>query len=228
LLRGEAEMRGNRKDTDWWRQQWRAATSEFEKRFWLFRVLAAAQTKVVIDLGAEIDQAVGALSPKHYRAMEAAVRAFQQSSLARGLVLQEALRLAQVTYSGRTLWLLRLAATEGSVEHIDRKLLDAFGELLVPGMGDRRSLMRVLGNHKTVPIDFLENARCVLPAGDWAGNVKLGAMRSATAKRVLERPEAWPLEVVDRAIQQSAAQLSKLPPVSELAQRNHWFDPPEG
>ena len=86
--------------------------------------------------------------------------------------------------------------------------------------------MRVLGNHKTVPINSLENARGVLHAGSWAGEVKLGAMKIATAKRVLEHPEGWPLEVVDRAVQQSAAQLAKLPPVSELAMRNRWFDPP--
>lgn len=157
--------------------------------------------------------------------MEAAVQAFQQSSLARTLVLQEALRRAQVTYSGRTLWLLRSVSTEGARDQIDKKLQGAFAELLTPGMGDRRPLMRVLGNHKTVPIDSLENARGVLPAGGWAGEVKLGAMKVATGKRVLEHPEAWPLEVADRAIQQSAAQLAKLPPVSELAVRHRWFDP---
>jgi len=80
-------------------------------------------------------------------------------------------------------------------------------------------------HHKTIPIDSLEHARSALPAGVLAGNVKLGAMKAATVKRVLAHPEAWPLEVVDRAIQQAAAQLSKLPSVGELAERNRWFDP---
>lgn len=226
VLRGESEMRGSRKEVDWWRQQWGATTNDFEKRCWLFRILTAAQTQAVLDLGAEIDAATAGLSPKHYRAMEAAVQAFQQSSLARTLVLQESLRRAQVTYSGRTIWLLRLVSTEGAIEQIDKKMQGAFAELLAPGMGDRRPLMRVLGNRKTVPINSLENARGVLPAGGWADGVKLGAMNGATAKRVLEHPEAWPLEVADHAIQQSAAQLAKLPPVSELAVRHRWFDPP--
>lgn len=227
LLHDESEMRGNRREVAWWRQQWETASSELEKHCWLFRVLTAAQTQVVIDLGAEIDKAVAGMSPKHYRAMEAAVHAFQQSSLARQLVLQEALRRAQVTFSGRTLWLLRSVSTEGASEQIDKKLQGSFAQLLVPGMGDRRPLMRVLGNHRAVPIDSLENARAALPAGDWAGEVKLGALKVATAKRVLEHPEAWPLEVVDRAIQQSATQLSKQTPMSELAVRNRWFDSPE-
>ncbi|WP_157073147.1 hypothetical protein [Kribbia dieselivorans] len=228
VLRGESEMRGNRKKVDWWRQQWGATTNDFEKRCWLFRILTAAQTQAVLDLGAEIDSATAGLNPKHYRAMEAAVQAFQQSFLARKLVLHEAFRRALVTYSGRTLWLLRLVSTEGSIEQIDKKLQGTFAELQAPGMGDQRPLMRALGNRKTIPINSLENARGVLPAGGWADWVKLGAMNGATAKRVLEHPEAWPLEVADHAIQQSAAQLAKLSPVSELAVRYRWFVPADG
>jgi hypothetical protein len=227
LLRSEAAMRSSRRDADWWRQQWSAAACDLERRTWLFRALTAAQTQVVIHLAPEIDKAVEALTPNHFRAMEAAVRAFGHSSLARQVVLQDALRRAQVAYSGRALWLLRMVATEGSIEQIDKKLIGMFGALLVPGMGDRRAVMRVLGDRKTIPIDSLEGSRSALLAGDWAGSVRLGALKGASATQVLNHPEGWPLEVVGRAIQQAATQLAKVPSVGKLAERNHWFDPPD-
>ena len=179
--------------------------------------------QVVLDLAVEIDAIAGSLSPKHFRAMEAAVKAFATSSLKREFSVGEALRLGQVKYSARALWLLRLVGTEGSVGHIDKKLATGFEPLLVPGMGDRRDVMRIVGADKTVKIDMLKGTRDVLPTGAWAGDIKLGAMKVVTAKGILERPDEWPIEIVRRAIQQASGQMNRMPSVTQLAESDKWF-----
>lgn len=223
VIQREAHLRANRGDSSWWQKDRDAAASELERRAWLHSVLTAAHTQVVLDLAVEIDKVAGALSAKHFRAMEAAVKAFATSSLKRELSVGEALRLGKVKYSARALWLLRLVATEGSVGHIDKKLATGFESLLVPGMGDRRDVMRIVGADKTVKIEMLKGTRDALPAGAWAGDIKLGAMKVVTAKGVLERPDEWPIEIVGRAIQQASGQMNRMPSVTQLAESDKWF-----
>ena len=225
LLREEAEVRTRRNDTDWWRQRHTACESERDSRRWLFRVLTAAHTQVVIELHTEIDKAIADVAPKHYRALANALQAFQTSSVARTILVQEALRKGQVAYSVRALWLLRLVATDGSAEQIDKKLMDGHSDVLTGKHGDLRPLLRALGSRKTFPLDSLEGTRTSLPAGNRESHVKLGALKAATAKKVLTHPEEWPLEVVDRAIQDASVQLTKLPPLGDLADRSRWFEP---
>ena len=123
------------------------------------------------------------------------------------------------------MWLLRLVSTEASQEQIDKKLAGVFDELLVAGMGDRRSLLGALGHGKTVRADSLKGTRALLPAGEWVSSIKLGALNIATAMDVLKYPEEWPVEIVGRAIQQAATQLSRLPSIAHLAEENRWLAP---
>lgn len=220
LLQHEYEARSNRGNADWWRIACQRAGDELEHRSWLFSILTVAHSKVVVTLATEVDKAVADLAPKHYRAIEAAL---STSPLGRRLVLQEELRKGQVSYSCRTLWLLRVVSTEGSQQQIDKKLVDAFRELLVAGMGDRRPLLRALG-HKTVKVESLKGTRELLH-GAWASSIKLGVLNTATANDVLKHPEEWPVEIVARAIQQAATRLSRLPPLAQLAEENRWLEP---
>lgn len=165
------------------------------RRSWLFSVLTAAHTPVVLDLAADIDVATSALTPKHYRSLEAAVTVFARSALKRQLSLREPLRLGRITYSARTLWLLRPLVTENSAEQVAKKFTAGFEDLLLPAMGDRRSVLRTIGAAKTVQIDTLRGTRDVLPVGAWAGDVKLGAMSRATATDILNHPDLWRVDI---------------------------------
>ena len=118
-----------------------------------------------------------------------------------------------------------MVATDGGAEQISKKLMDAHTDVLNGKYGDLRPLLRVLGSRKTLPLDSLEGTRTSLPAGDWVGQVKLGVLKAATAEKVLERPEEWPLDVVGRAIQHASVQITKLPPLGDLAERSRWFNP---
>lgn len=95
LLDEQLQIRANRANADWWRAARDRATSDLEQRAWLFSVLTAAHSQVVISLAAAINESTEALRPKHCRAMEASLDAFTHSPLLRRLTLQEALRLGR-------------------------------------------------------------------------------------------------------------------------------------
>lgn len=116
----EAERRANRGNVAVWRQLHDAAATSLDRRCWLFSVLALAHTPVVTALAGEVAAAASGLAPKHFRCMEAAVAAFRRSSLGRELQLRDALRLNQVQFNARSLWLLRATASQSSLEQIDK------------------------------------------------------------------------------------------------------------
>ena len=73
MVRREADLRAYCGDLGWWRQDWDTAETGLHRRTWLFSVLTAPHAPVFLDLAADIDLATSALTPKHYRSLEAAV-----------------------------------------------------------------------------------------------------------------------------------------------------------
>lgn len=222
----EAGLRANRGDTVWWRNDFEHAASVLDRRMWLYSALTAARAQVVIDCAKEIDAVAADLAPKHFRSLETAIEAFAQSPLKQKMFLHEPLRLGKVSYSARALWLLRGVVTDGSRDQVDKRLVPGFADLLTPGMGDRRAVIRIVGTAKTIKIQALKGTRDVVPPGAWAGDVKLGAISSALAKDILTSPGEWPVEVVGRAIQQAAQTLNRLASVASIAKASRWFDIP--
>lgn len=223
LMDGERAGRENRGDCDWWFSAYRNAESSLQRRAWIFSALTVPHTRIVVELATQLDEAVARLSPKEYRSMEGALVSFAQASPGSPRIIQDALRKGLASYSGATLWLLRHVSSESGIEEIDKKLVVAFGDLLKPGMGDRRSLLRAVGGSKTVRVESLRGTRALLPAGAWIAAVKVGAMKVAVAAEILGNPEAWPVEMVGRAIQQEAPRLAQLPSMAQLAQDNDWL-----
>ena len=183
----EAQRRADRGNTAAWLQQHDAAATALDRRCWLFSVLTAAHTSVVTALAAEIDAVTDGLVPKPFRSLEAATAAFRRTSLGRELLLRDPLRLNQVRYNARSLWLLRATASHSSLEQIDRKLAAGFVDLLVPGMGDRRQMMRAIGS--AVRSDRLKGAREALPGVGWRVDDRTRFLTAAAADRVLADPD---------------------------------------
>jgi hypothetical protein len=224
VIQREEHVRAHRSDASWWRSEAQVVTSQLDRRMWLFSILTTAHLGVVLECAAEIDAASAALAPRHYRAMETGLAAFKSSSNARELPLHEPLRRAQVSFSARSLWLLRIVATDGSYEQIEKKLAVGYADLLRPGMGDRRPVLRLLGNKKTTKVDELRGSRANLGPGGWTGAVKLGSLRAAAATDVLQHPEEWPLEIVAKAIQVESAKIRRLPAILSVATSDRWFE----
>lgn len=224
-LTAQADARANRRNANWWRQRLSTATTDATKREWLFGMLACAYSQVVIDLAGELNGVVNELSPKHFTAIRESLRNFRKLGLSHQLVLHDALRLNQVTLSVRSLWLVRVVATDGSVEQIDKRLAGSFADLLRSESGDLRELTRVVGGGKKIPFDTFKGHRSALPPGGWASNVKIGAMRTKVPEEVLTAPANWPADLVQRAVEHvEKRMLSGLSIVADVAGTNSWFE----
>jgi hypothetical protein len=227
-LTAEAGARANRKNTSWWRDRLATATTDASKREWLFGVLACAYSQVVIDLAAELDGVANALSPKHFTAIRESLRNVRKPGLSHKLVLNDALRLNQVTLSAKSLWLIRVVATDGSVEQIDKRLTATFDSLLKSEPGDLRELTRVVGGGKKIPFAAFQGHRSALPSGGWASNINIGAITAKLAEEVLKAPADWPADLVQRAVEHvEKRMLSRLDTMAEVASANSWFDADE-
>jgi hypothetical protein len=224
-LTAEAEARANRRSTNWWRDRLAVASTDASKREWLFGVLACAYSQVVIDLASEVDGQVNALAPKHFTLIREALRHFRKLGLSHQLVLNDALRLNQVTLSVRSLWLARVVATDGSIEQIDKRLTGAFPDLLKSEPVDLRELTRVVGRGKKIPFATFKGHRSALPSGGWASNINIGAMTAKTPEEVLKAPAHWPADLVQRAVEHvEKRMLTGLGTVAEVASANSWFE----
>ena len=191
---------------------------------WLFSILTTAHLAVVLECADQIDAATAALAPRHYRAMEAALEAFKRTSNARELPLHEPLRRAQVSFTSRSLWLLRIVATDGSYEQIEKKLAAGYADLLRPGMGIAGRCCVYSATGSTTKVEGLRGSRANLGPGGWTGEVKLGSLRAAAATEVLQHPEEWPLEIVSKAIQVESAKVGRLSAIAGLASTDRWFE----
>lgn len=191
----------------------------------MFSILTCSYSPVVVALADELSGAVDKLAAKHYVAIRHAIRAFRSNlSISRELALHDALRLNQVTFSPRTLWLAREGATEASVTWIDKRISGGFDELLTAGIGDLRELARLVGNDKVIKFDTFRGHRESLPVGGWASNINIGSLRAKRAEEVLRNPHEWPGDLVQRAVEAvEDRMLVGLAPIGQVADADKWF-----
>lgn len=225
VVTAESEARGNRGNADWWRAALESTKSDLARRHWVFSVLSLAHSPAAVELASELNAVVDSLSPKHYRILRAAVQATRKLSVGRALMIQDPLRLQQVTFSPHVLWLARAVATDGSVEQIDKKLPTDISVLLTAGMGDMRELVRIVGaGSKKVPFAQFRGGRAALAAGGWASNIKLGAISKAAADDVLANPADWPGDLVQHAAGAIETRMTKqVTPLASVADADNWF-----
>lgn len=224
VLELEAAARSNKGNSDWWRRRLSTCGSPLEQRHWISSLLTIAHPQVVVDISDGLNEHVEQLAPKHVAAVRDGLKASMRSAAVRKLALQDPLRLMQVQFTHRALWLLRVVATDGTVEQIDKRIVDGFEALLQPGMGDMRELLRIVGASKTIKVDSLRGSRPVLPLGGWASDVKLGLIRSRLATDILRAPDEWPGDLVQCAVEQVAKRISDAAkPMAAVAEVDRWF-----
>lgn len=189
----------------------------------MFSLLTASHASVIVDLQTDLNAVVDALAPKHYATLRAAVRAHGTLGTGRRLAVADQIRLRKAVFPDRVLWLMRVIATDGSVEQIDKKLSTEVGPLLRPGFGDMRDLVRVV-SPKRVNLNEFRGARAALSGGDWASSLKLGALSKAATEEILGSPDQWPSDIVQRAAGRVEDRMTKrLPPLAAVAEENSWF-----
>ncbi|SOJ56961.1 hypothetical protein MSIMFB_04439 [Mycobacterium simulans] len=220
----EYGARSHTKDADWWHQSLSSCKSDLDRRHWVFSLLSIARPRAVLDVAPRLNEAVSALSPKHYAAIRNSLGWFMKSMVARELVFAEPLRLRQVEASPRALWLIRAVGTEATIEWADRRLETGFESLLQPGLGDMRPLLRAVGSRTTVKAKQLKHSRSVLPLGGWASDIKLGAPSLELAREILRNPDQWPGDLAQRAAEKIGTRLaSKASTLAATAKSDAWF-----
>ncbi|WBB77709.1 hypothetical protein O7606_15670 [Micromonospora sp. WMMD882] len=223
VVETEDQARARKGDVAWWRNRLHTAETNIDLNYSIFSLLTVARSNVLIELAAELNTVVNQLEPKYLRLLEKALKTSGRRLGGSALVIQDQLRRNLVNYSPRSLWLLRPMVTHNSVEQIDKKLVEKYGELLETSAGDMRSLLRIVGAEKTVKIDTLRGTRTIVPTGGWASDVKLGAIAASKAAEILRSPYEWPADVVQRAVEHFAERMATVEPISSLAARNSWF-----
>jgi hypothetical protein len=224
VVRTEAEARHHRGDVEWWRQRLADDVGEFATQHAVFSILTCAHSSVVIALATQVSAAVDSLAPKRYRAVRHAISAFNTLPSGRPLILHDALRLNQATFSARTLWLLLPISSEATATRLTRLLVDAFEDLLAADIGDLRELPLLLGSRKTIKFETFHQHRTSLPVGGWASDVKIGALRASLAEKVLQEPHQWPGDLTQRAVEFiETRMLERLDPLAHVADTNAWF-----
>ncbi|UGT59856.1 hypothetical protein [Nocardia asteroides] len=223
-LNTEAEARDHRGDHEWWRQQLLAAVDDFAVRHWVFSLLTCAHSSVVIALATDLSEVVDRIAAKYYTAIWTAVHASCQVLVGRKLMLHEALRMNRVTFSAKTLWLLYAASTEESAEQISKRLAHSFEALLEADVGDVREFISIVGNMKLLKFEVFRKHRTSLPIAGWASSVKIGVLSRNVADEVLRRPQEWPSDLVQRAVEVIEDRvLAELTPIAQVAEADNWF-----
>lgn len=220
----EEQARAHRKDASWWRNTFDNVNTELDQRHWIFSLLTTATSSVVIELAEQIDNVVEPLPAKYFDALLSAIYRFRAATLGSELVMQEALRLNRIKLSTKSLWLLRGITTEASVTWIDKRLADSPEGLLPVGVGDLRDLARISSGGKVVKFEQFKGLRTHFPLGGWASDARVGSLKAALAEKVLEQPQDWPGDLVQRAVENVEERiLSAVEPVALIAKRENWF-----
>jgi hypothetical protein len=225
----EASYRSHRNDPSWWQTQLQKSDRGRQLMLTIIAILEHAHSKVVIELGPSLDQAVGNLCPKEFRVVERALQRDVAARRVRPLDLRDALRLARLKPSGRNLWLIWIVGTDGTRERVASRLGPELADVFAAGTADGRQAVAVSATKgaRKLKLETFEGARGVLPSGGWADASRLATMSMATARQILERPEVWPADSVQTAIELLTLRTAqRTPPLAEVATGNRWFPVP--
>ncbi|MGQ0369608.1 NACHT domain-containing protein [Leucobacter sp. Z1108] len=223
----EADYRGHRSDPDWWRDRLSSVGDGYDLMLAVIALVEQARTATIVAVAAELDAAVRRLDLKQFRAVERALQQDAASYRVQPLDLHEPLRLHRVSLSGRVLWLIWQLATESTRERIPTYLEKELADVFLAGPTDGRPVVAAARTSRKVKLDCFRHARPSLPGGGWADPTQLATITIGLAKEVLETPGAWPMELVQIAIDRLNAQAaSRVTPLSDVASANHWFGSP--
>lgn len=224
-LKREAGYRANRSDADWWVATVAMSPAGGRRALTVLSMLQHARADVIVKLSSALDKVILELQPKYYRALESALLRKAASPSGRRVNFDDAFRLNQMNVSGPTLWLLWIVATESTRDRVGRVLDAGLDGLLRSGTADARRAIRAINSGKKLKLQLFDETRGVLPQGAWANASHMSAMNVAMAKSVLKRPESWPPDIVQIAVDRVATQVAgRTPPLAEFAAANGWFD----
>lgn len=220
----EVGYRDHKSDVVWWKDHFSSITKQYEIMLSVLAVFEHAKTPVIIDLAPVLNAVVRELDPKRFRAVERTLRRNATVGRVRRLDLKEALRLRQVSLSGRVLWLVWNIATDSTRERITVHLEPELQDVFLAGAADGRAAVGAAQTTRKLKLDNFKGARDALPVGGWADQNRLASMTTKMAETVLNDPDSWPADLVQVAVDKLGTRAAtRTSPLADIAASNGWF-----
>ncbi|MGO1315430.1 MAG: NACHT domain-containing protein [Cellulomonadaceae bacterium] len=221
----ETGFRSHKTDAAWWNEILGTTTDQTSLALKIIALLESARTSVIIELSSAFDSALTRLEPRMFRAVERAMQRDAAAHRIRTLDLSEALRLRQISLSGRALWLVWIVGSDTTRERIPPHLEPEIRDVFLAGTHDGRSVVRAAQSTRKLKLDTFADARTSMPVGGWADPARLVAMPIKTAQSILDSPGEWPADLVQIAVDKLGTRsATRTRPLAEIATRNHWFE----
>ncbi|WP_243842152.1 HNH endonuclease [Microbacterium hydrocarbonoxydans] len=221
--RAENAARANRGNLEWWRSLLIAAREQRALAHAVVSVLRHTRSQVLVALASQLDSAIGRLDPLRFRVVEHALVRGMRAGRGRSVDVQQALRLKQLTLSGRALWLLSIVSTDATKERIAPQLAMKLDDALGAGTTHGAAIVTLSNTGRKLNVSQLEGARSAFEVEPW-GDVPVTGLPASLEKRILRNPERWPSLWVSVAIELAARRSSeKAPSLATVARENHWF-----
>ncbi|GAA1657593.1 hypothetical protein GCM10009806_28020 [Microbacterium flavum] len=216
--------RKNKAKLDWWRRTLESQTGSRDTALTAFAMFRHARADVIVKLAAELDAAINALDPRHYRALEGALLDGAAVASTRRVDLVDAFRLKQIDVSGPTLWLLWIVGTEAARDRIGRVLSGALAEILRAGLTDGRRPVAAAHGGRKLKLEVFEGTRGVFASGANLNPNRLVSITPTQAKAMMRAPENWPTEIVQIAADRLATRAAETTAaLADVANSNRWF-----
>lgn len=223
-IQNEADYREHKADADWWRARLERANDQVDKALTILALLETARTTAIITVAKTLDSVVGALDSKRFRACERALERARSSHRSRPLDLSEALRLRQISLSGRSLWFIWVIGSDSTRDRIPVHLEADLEDALSAGPEDGYAVVRAATSKRKINLNVFAGTRESLPAGGWDEQKHLSSMTLKIAQSVLGNPGGWPADVVQIAVDKIGSRAAnRTPPLSEVASTYRWF-----
>lgn len=221
----ESTYRAHKADIGWWREALSTPVTSPHRALAVLAVLRHARTEIIVKLAAQLDETIGGLQPKYYRALESALLNGFSVNSTRRVNLDDAFRLKQVAVSGATLWLLWIVSTETARFRISRALSGELADILRAGIADGRLPLEAAHGERKLRLQMFKDTRPVFPTGARLNPHALAAISPRQASSILGEPERWPADIVQLAADGIAATRAETtPPLADVASANRWFD----
>lgn len=221
----EADFRRNRADATWWQEKLGRKVDQASIALTIIALLSTARSSVVTQLASNLDQALAEVDSKTYRAIEHALHRDATTHRAGPLDISEALRLQQISLSGRALWLAWIIGSDSTRGRIPARLEPQIHDVFLAGTYEGQAVVNAARSTRKFKLDIFRGARSSIPIGGWADPAHLVTMPIKTAQLILENPGDWPADLAQIAVDKlSSRAAARTRPLAEVATSNNWFE----
>ncbi|MDP9983128.1 hypothetical protein J2W14_002541 [Pseudarthrobacter oxydans] len=223
-VHAESDYRENRSNAQWWKSHFASTTDPTELMLATIAALEIAKPQVIIDIAGVLNAVVEKFTGKMYRTLERALKRDSTSYRIRVLDLQEALRLQTVNLSGRVLWLVWIITNDSTRDRIRNHLEPKVHDVLSAGTNEGIVVLSAAYSTRKLRPEKFKDTRQALRDSGWLDPQQFTSMTLGLAKLVLAKPQSWPVDLVQMAVDKLGAKAAEqTSSLADVAASCSWF-----